>query len=106
MIFIINDDSILYITKFINFNDILNLSITCKYLFLLFDEIFYKNLAIKYFSNEFWKLAKLRPPYKSLPLENFKQELIRIENFQTKLDFLNVNRWCQKDFYNYWAFND
>ena len=105
MIFI-NDDSILYITNFINFNDILNLSITCKYLFLLFDEKFYKNLAIKYFSDEFWKLAKLRPVNRSFPLKNFKQELIRIENFQTKLDFLNVNRWCQKDFYNYWAYND
>lgn len=106
MIFLINDDLILYITNFINFNDILNLSITHKYLFLLFDENFYKKLAIKYFSKNFWKLAKLRPPKKSLPLKNFKQELIRIENFQKKLDSLNVNRWCKKDFYNYWAFND
>lgn len=102
----LNIDCLFIITNFLNFNNILNFSISSKFIYQLFDDLFYKNLAINYFSNNFWKIAKLRPKKTSFPLNNYKKELIRIENFQKQLDILNIDRWCKKDFYNYWKFKD
>jgi len=103
---ILNSDSMLYIISYINFNDILNLSVVCTYFYKLLNEDFYKSLATLYYSKKKWKLAKLKPIYRSLPLKNYKQELILIEKCQEKLDSLNLGRWCKKDFYDYWTYYD
>ena len=98
----LNDDLYFYICNFLSFTDILNLSIVNKHLYTLLDDNFYKKLAIKYYTYQFWILANQRPPKLSKPLFTFKQELLRIENFQNNLTLLNYKRWCHKDFYNYW----
>lgn len=99
-----NSDIIYIISYLLNFNDILNLSIINKYYFSLFDDKYYKDLSIIYYSEKFWKLASKRPIKFSKPLESFKKEILRIENFQRKLDNLNYKRWTNKDFYNYWSY--
>lgn len=91
-----------YICEFLNFDDILNFSISCKENYMLFDDKFYENLAYKYYGKCFWVKASYRNQNLSKPLKNFKLELIRIENFQKSLDKLNLSRWTKKDFYNYW----
>ena len=90
----------------LNFNSILSYSIVNKNNYQLFNNIFYKELTELYYGSEFWKIACKRPYYTSYPLDNYKQELIRIENFQKQLDRLNLNRWTKKDFYNYWKHRD
>lgn len=86
--------------------EILQYSIINKNLYQTFDENFYKRLAIKYYTKHFWEKAYKRPTFYSKPLKNTKMELIRIENFQLLLDRLNIKRWTQKDFYDYWKNND
>ena len=102
----LNDDIIYLISNYLIFNDILNFSILNKYNFSLFDELYYKNLSIKYYSEKFWIYASKRPIKLSKPLNNFKKEIIRIENFQRTLDNLNFNRWTNKDFYDYWKYQN
>lgn len=97
-----NCDIIYVISFLLNFNDILNLSIINKYYLSLFDDKYYEDLSILYYTNEFWKLANKRPIKLSKPLKNFKKEILRIENFQRTLDNLNYKRWTNKDFYDYW----
>lgn len=89
-----------------DFNSILKFSCTNKTNNIIFDDVFYKELSNTYYSSEFWKKAKKRPFYSSRPLNNFKLELMRIENFQQHLDMLNCTRWTKKDFYNYWKYRD
>lgn len=96
-------DIIRYISNFLNLDDILNLSIVSKDLYIYtFDDIYYMNLAYKYYGKDFWIKANRRNIKVSKPLKNFKLEIIRIENFQRDLDNINVSRWTCKDFYNYW----
>ena len=90
----------------LDFNSILSYSIVNKNNYKLFDNIFYQQLSFNYYGSEFWKIACKRPCYTSYPLNNYKQELIRIENFQKQLDKLNQSRWTKKDFYNYWKHRD
>ena len=85
-----------------NLYDIIHMSMTCKYFYNIFDDNFFKNLDNLYYSKMFWILAKQRPILLSHPLKSMKDELIRIENFQNKLEKNNNNRWTNKDFYNYW----
>lgn len=100
--YVLKDDIIFIITNFLNFNDILNFSILDKYYYKLFDDIYYKNLSIKYYTEKFWIYARNRPIKLSKPLKSYKKEIIRIEYFQKRLDNLNNDRWTCKDFYNYW----
>ena len=99
-------DVIYKITDYLTFNNIIYLSMTSKEFYYLFDDLFFTNLAIKMYSNEFWIKALQRPIFSSFPLKSMKLELIRIENFQKMLDNLNIDRWTNKDFYNYWQVND
>ena len=99
----LNSDIIYIISYLLNFNDILNLSIINKYYFSLFDDKYYEDLSIIYYTDKFWKLASKRPIKLSKPLKSFKKEILRIENFQRTLDNLNYNRWTNKDFYDYWC---
>ena len=102
----LNQDIIRLISNNLDFKDILDFSITNKFCYYSIDELFYKKIAKQYYGEEFWNRANKRPWYYSKPLKNTKQELIRIENFQKNLDSLNVKRWTQKDFYDYWEGND
>ena len=96
--FMINleDDVIYKITDYLNFNNIIYLSMTNKELYYLFDDLFFTNLAIKMYTDEFLDKASHRPIFSSLPLKSMKHELIRIENFQKLLDNLNFDRWTNK----------
>ena len=101
----LNSDTVRHISEFLKLQDILNLCIISKENYILFDEIYFKNLAYKMYGKYFWIKAGNRNPILSKPLKNFKLELIRIENFQRNLDNINVSRWTKKDFYNYWKYN-
>lgn len=101
----LNLDTTRHISEFLKFDDILNFSISCKENYKTFDEIFFKNLAYKYYGICFWLKARCRNPIVSKPLKNFKLEIIRIENFQRNLDNINITRWTKKDFYNYWRYD-
>ena len=101
-----NNDIIINISDNLILLDIIKLSVTNKNFHQMFDENFYKILAIKYYTKGFWHKAYQRPKHFSKPLKNIKMELIRIEKFQLMLDKLNIKRWRQKDFYEYWKNND
>tara|TARA_B100000085_G_C18342225_1_gene430814 strand:- start:353 stop:664 length:312 start_codon:yes stop_codon:yes gene_type:complete len=98
-------DIIRYISEFLKLRDILNFSIISKDNYNAFDNLYYKNLAYKFYGRCFWLKAGCRPVSISKPLKNFKLELMRIENFQKNLDNINVSRWTKKDFYNYWKYD-
>ena len=98
----LNNDILCHISFELNLNNLLNFSIINKNNYKIFDNIFYKNYALKQFSEDFWIKAYERPIIYSRPLNNIKLELIRIEQFQKSLDNLNLDRWTKKDFYNYW----
>ena len=86
----------------LSLDDLLNFSGVNKEMHNFLDNLFFINLAIKFFNKNFWVKATLRPAIKSNPLSSMKLELIRIEKFQKALDSLNQSRWTEKDFYNYW----
>lgn len=102
----LNNDIIYYLSFKLDFNSLLNFSIIDKNNYKLFDNKFYKYYAIKIFTYDFWIKAEKRPIMYSNPLKNIKMELIRIENFQKNLDNINIKRWTQKDFYDYWKHYD
>ena len=102
--FYLPDDIIYEIVNKLDFNSIIKITRINKQINALLDNIFFYNLAVKYYSQEFWKRASLRPKHFSKPLKNMKQELLRIEKFQNlvkKLD-LEKKRWCNNKFYNLW----
>lgn len=101
-----NDDIITYISLFLTFKDILLYSQINKYYKNLFDLIFYKNLAIKLYTIDFWQKAYNRPINTSKPLKNIKEELIRIELFQEKLFKYCNYKFTIQDFYKYWCLID
>ena len=120
---ILNIDNFLYMTTFINFFDILNLSILShfyynlldnefyKYLFIksfnnLFNEEFYKSLSIKYFSNIFIKSDKIKFLNDSSLIINYKKKLIHIEYLKKYANTLNLDRWYPNDFYYYWLYKN
>jgi len=95
-------DVIRKIAKNLELNSVLGFACTSKYFNNTLDNIFYKNMAIKYYSNEFWIKANKRPVKLSKPLKNMKYELIRINNFQNKLEKNEMKKWELIDFYSYW----
>lgn len=99
-------DIIREISYNLNFESILIFSMVNKNIYSALDNVFYKKLALDYYGRNFWLRAQYRPFILSRPLYNIKNELIRIEFFQKKLDLLNINRWTKKDFFNYWNYTD
>ena len=98
------DDIIYNIINLCDFNSIIKLTRINKQVNALLDNIYFHNLAVHYYSEEFWKRAALRPKFFSKPLKTMKQELLRIEKFQNlvkKLD-LEKERWSNNRFYNLW----
>ena len=102
----LNGDLIRIIADSLNFKEILKYSTINKFLYKNIDNNFYKKIAVKYYSKDFWNKASQRPILYSKPLKNIKMELIRIEIFQKTLERCEKKRWSQQDFYNYWKFND
>tara|TARA_Y100000992_G_scaffold266642_1_gene204686 strand:+ start:2960 stop:3301 length:342 start_codon:yes stop_codon:yes gene_type:complete len=102
----LSNDNIRDIANFLTLYDLINFKKTNKFIFLSFDEKYYEILANKIYGKNFWKIALERPYIISKPLNSYKKELLRIENFQIGLDKLNKKRWTNKDFYNYWKLND
>ena len=102
MILILSDDLIRQIANYLTLKEILYFISTNTLINYALDNNFFHKLAIRMYSKEFWINALERPSIISKPLNNFKGELLRIENFQNALDRLNRTRWTNKDFYNYW----
>lgn len=67
-----------------------------------FPDAFWKQKAIKDYGNEFWEKAKQRPSNVSKPKNSWKEELIRIVNFQSMLVDFGSKPWTNKEFYVYW----
>ena len=100
------DDIIYNIIFMIDFNTIIKITEVNNEINKLLDNNFFKILAIKYYSKEFWKRAALRPRQYSKPLKNIKLELLRIEKFQNLLEKLENKRWTNDMFYNLWDNED
>ena len=97
----LNQDIIRNLAYYLDLLSILNLSQVNKINYYSLDELFYRCYAVFIYGEEFWNRAMMRPIQKSQPFITIKRELIRIELFQKMLDSLNINRWTNKDFYNY-----
>lgn len=92
-----------HITTFLDFNNIINYSsINKNFNIIIFNDSFFYDLAIKYYSYHFWETAKIRSTVFSKPLNSYKRELIRLEYFQCYLEKYNLKRWTMHDFYCYW----
>lgn len=87
------------IIQLLSIKDILNLEISLN---KKLDDTFWRYKSIHMFGNEFWNKAHSRPKYSSLPLTTWKEELLRIENFQFLLEKTFDFRWSVQDFYLYW----
>tara|TARA_Y100000389_G_scaffold179143_1_gene192909 strand:+ start:2298 stop:2642 length:345 start_codon:yes stop_codon:yes gene_type:complete len=96
------DDIIINIINMLDFDYIIKLTRINKQINGLLDNLFFYNLAVNYYTYEFWKRAELRPKYFSKPLKNMKQELLRIERFQKLVKKLEKQRWNNEKFYNLW----
>ena len=103
MIEYLPDDIIRNIALHLKFIDLLNFSASNKNIYLIFDEYFYYDLAIKYYTKDFWIKASLRPIKRSIPLKTMKKELLRIDHFQNIINKYEKRIWNVKDFYNYWS---
>ena len=76
MIIYLDPDIIRLIASNLDYNildDLLNLSVTCKYTNYALDNIFFQNIANQLYSSEFWSKAKLRPSITSKPLPTIKK---------------------------------
>ena len=102
----LSEDEIRNIAKFLTFNEVLKFSYTNSLCNSAIDNIFYDKLAKSLYGNVFWEKAMCRPILVSTPFFNYKKELLRIEKFQSSLDRINMNRWTNNDFYNYWQLDN
>lgn len=107
MLTLLTDDIVILITSFLSFNDIINITNICKmYYYNIFTDNYFYNLAVSYYSEDFWKISGMRSEELSKPLKNYKQELLRIEKFQESLVKYNSKRWRNDDFYSYWNYQE
>ena len=100
----LSNDIIELIMKNLSLHSITLFSITNKEYYKMLDDLFYLNLAIDIYGKEFWVKAFSRPTIQSKPLNSMKLELIRIEQFQTRVYKSISRRWTNNDFYNYWIY--
>ena len=96
------DDIICNIILMLDFETIIKFTEINSEINYLLDDIFFNNLAVLYYSKEFWIRAALRPKHYSKPLKSMKLELMRIEKFQNLLEKLENKRWTNQKFYNLW----
>ena len=98
----LNNDIIQYISYYLNFTDISNLKQVNKEFKKIFNNNYFIIRAYQLYSKTFWDKAFSRNPIISKPLYSFQHELLRIENFNNKLNELEFKKWNEKDFYTYW----
>ena len=96
------DDIICNIISMLDFDTIIKFTEINNEINSLLDNNFFYNLAIKYYSREFWNRASERLIYYSKPLKSMKLEVMRIEQFQNLLEKLENKRWTNQKFYNLW----
>ena len=107
MLYLLNDDIVIFITSFLSFYDIINITNICKmYYNNIFTDDYFYNLAVSYYSDNFWKIANMRSKELSKPLKNYKLELLRIEKYQETLEKYYSERWTINDFYSYWNYRE
>lgn len=103
----LSDDIIMHITTYLSFNDIINITNICKmHYYNIFTDDYFYNLAVSYYSENFWKISSMRSEELSKPLKNYKLELLRIEKFQETIVKYNSKRWNNNDFYSYWNYQE
>lgn len=100
---ILNDDIFIEISKYMNIETLLVYNSLNQYIFNLLDNDFYKNLAYKMYTKDFWDKAKLRPTHLSNPLKLWKYEIKRIEKFQNCMVKCYNKRLTNEEFYEYWS---
>lgn len=101
-----NYDIIIHITTFLSLNDIISITNTSKIYYNIFNNDYFYNLSVNYYSYNFWKIASSRSSEFSKPLKNYKHELLRIEKFQESLEKYNSKRWTMHDFYSFWNYQE
>ena len=99
---ILNDDIVIEITRHMDIKTLLIYNNLNRNIFKLLDNNFYKILAYKMYTKEFWYKAMLRPIYLSNPLILWKYEIKRIEKFQNRMIEVYNKRFTNQEFYNYW----
>ena len=83
--------------------DIINFSISNKFINKTIEDGLFTSWARKKYSDQFWNKAKERTPILSKPLVNMKYELIRIYKFELiQLKYCN-QQWSSEDYYLYWS---
>ena len=87
-------------------NDIGKLQSVSKELNSTIDDDIWKHKAHLSFSTEFWRRASQRPKLTSEPKSTWKEELIRIYNFNKKLKQYKFSTWNEEDYYLYWDLID
>lgn len=79
-----------------------NFRIVSKYYYRLYDDHFYFHLAEHLYSKRFWDLALSRHKNDSKPLLTWRNELLRIELFQTAVFDFEGCYWSEDDFITFW----
>ena len=77
-----------------------------KYYHSLNTDRYWKRIAYEEYGDVFWTRAKQRPSMASRPLQSWKKELLRIENFQQRLSYFGSPLWKVEDFYFFWKIYD
>lgn len=103
MISQLNNDILEYLSYYLNISDISNLKKSCKEFKYIFNNDYFTQRAYQLYSKTFWHKAYSRTPILSKPLTNLENELLRIEKFNKKINELNLKKWEEKDFYEYWG---
>lgn len=81
-----------------------NFRAVSKYYYMLYDDDFYFILAECLYSKRFWKLALSRHEKDSKPLSTWREELIRIETFQSAILKFEGRTWDEEEFITFWDF--
>ena len=92
-----------YISRFLDFFIIVNVSSLNKTCRKIFDNLFYREYAYTKYGKEFWKFAEKRSKHVSLPLGNFYEELRRLETYQRHRIKCGEERADNGYFYRLWV---
>ena len=96
-------DLIINFLMYLDLSDTFNYLYTDKYIYKTSDELFWKQKAYTLMGKDFWIRAHARPIQTSKPLMGYKQELLRIDNFQKHIyKHMNI-MWNKNKFYEYWS---
>ena len=97
-------DLIYNLLNYLNLKQTLNLNEICKDLNNIINEDYFKLYAMNMFSHEFWVEAGKNNPIIIIPLNSWKKEIIRINNFNNRVEKINGIIWSEDDYYKYWKF--